>query len=266
MQQIAGAPAGGRYRPTLHDYLGVIVGLAVVSVAAWGYMLHEYYTNRIVSLFSICSLPTGGAPWSVADFSLAFVMWTVMMIGMMAPTAAPMVAIFNTVSRRRRSEGQAYVPTAVFVAGYLGAWTGFSVLAALLQWPLHRWSLLTPDMDVASTRFAGLMLIGAGLYQWTPWKQACLHKCRTPLQFVLTEWEEGKAGALRMGLRHGLFCVGCCWALMLVMFAVGVMNLLWALLITLFVLVEKALPGGGTVVRSVSGLLLLAWGAWTLML
>ena len=238
----------------------VLMGLVAVSVAAWAYMLYDYVRMQTMPMSQMWMPPTGGGAWSLQDFWLTFVMWAVMMVAMMLPSAAPMVLMFATVNRKRRSQQRPYVPTFVFASGYVAVWILFSAVVTLAQWPLHHWALLTPMMDNASAIMAGLVLIVAGVYQWTPWKDACLNQCRTPLGFLMTEWREGAAGAFFMGVKHGLFCVGCCWALMLVLFAVGVMNMLWVAIITLFVLAEKVLPWGPKMVRAASGLLLVASG------
>ncbi len=204
--------------------------------------------------------PTGSGAWSAEDFWLVFFMWAVMMVAMMVPSITPMVLVFSGLNRQRRRLKQTHVSTAVFVAGYLVAWVAFSALATLLQWPLHAHSLLTPMMNNDSRILAGSVLLIAGIYQWTPWKDACLRQCRTPLSFLMTEWRSGVFGALFMGVRHGIYCVGCCWALMLVLFAVGVMNLLWILLIAGFVLAEKLVPAKLNAFRGLSGLLLFGWG------
>ncbi len=243
----------------------VIISLISVSGVAWLYMLHGYWMMMTVPMTQMWMPPTGGSSWSLTDFWLTFLMWGVMMTAMMVPSATPMVMMFAAINRKRRELEQTFVPTFVFLAGYVIAWTGFGALATLIQWPLHRYALLTPMMDNSSNWLAGLVLIVAGVYQWTPWKDVCLNHCRTPLGFVMTEWRDGAKGALIMGIKHGLFCVGCCWALMLVLFAVGVMNMLWVVLITIFVIVEKVMPGGPWLVRLISGLLLAAWGVWFLV-
>jgi predicted metal-binding membrane protein len=151
----------------------------------------------------------------------------------------------------------------VFGAGYLAVWTGFSAVAGLSQWLLHRAALLSPAMASATPRLGGGLLIAAGVYQWLPLKGACLMHCRSPLGFFSHAWREGAAGALLMGLRHGLYCVGCCWLLMALLFMAGVMNLLWVAAIAGFVLVEKVVPGG-RLLGKVAGALLVAWGTWAL--
>lgn len=202
--------------------------------------------------------------WGLVDILLLFIMWTVMMVAMMLPSATPMILLFRTVAERRRSRGGSHTSTAVFVLGYVLAWTGFSALATAAQWGLHRAALLSPMMVSTSSVLGGLLLITAGLYQWTPLKGACLTSCRSPLGWLTTEWREGTRGALVMGLRHGGYCVGCCWALMALLFVAGVMNLLWVAALAVLVLLEKTLPRGIQVARAL-GVLMAAWGGWLLV-
>jgi predicted metal-binding membrane protein len=185
---------------------------------------------------------------------------------MMTPTAAPMILLFAAVHRRRTAAGRAAGPTAILVLGYLIVWTFYSVAAALAQGGLHAAALLSPAMTTTSPSLAGGLLILAGVFQWTPLKRACLAACRSPLSFLMGSWREGHAGALVMGLRHGLYCLGCCWALMALLFVAGVMNLLWVAAIAVAVLAEKVVPGGevigrlGGVALAAGGVLLLARG------
>jgi predicted metal-binding membrane protein len=178
------------------------------------------------------------------DFTATFLMWTVMMIAMMLPSALPFVFAFGAEHRKRRARNLPYVPAAVFLGGYFAMWTAFSAIAALVQQALHRAALLSSTTTGTNSVFAGGILIAAGVYQWTPFKDACLRHCRSPLSFLLSDWREGSLGAFRMGIDHGLFCLGCCWLLMVLPFAAGMMNLLWMAAITVFILVEKAAPGG----------------------
>jgi predicted metal-binding membrane protein len=188
-------------------------------------------------------------------------MWWAMMIGMMLPSALPMTLTFATVNRRRRELGTPWVPTAVFVAGYLLAWGAFSAAATALQLGLERAALMAPMASLSSPLFGGLVFVAAGLYQLTPLKHACLRRCRSPLAFVLERWREGAAGALRMGVEHGGYCVGCCALLMGLLFVGGVMNLLWAAAIAAWVLLEKVLPRGAALAR-IAGVAAMALGAW----
>jgi predicted metal-binding membrane protein len=182
--------------------------------------------------------------WSPVEFFLLFLMWAIMMVGMMLPSAMPMILLFAGVSRSARQQGQSAVPVSLFVFGYLLAWTGFSLLAALVQGGLERAALLSPMMISVSPWLGGLLLIGAGVYQWSPIKERCLTHCRSPFTFVAGHWRQGNGGALQMGLHHGVYCLGCCWLLMGLLFVGGVMNLLWVAAIAGFVLIEKLLPAG----------------------
>jgi predicted metal-binding membrane protein len=148
-----------------------------------------------------------------------------------------------------------------FGAGYLLVWTGFSAGAALAQWGLHRAAMLSPMMTTSSPRLGAAILIAAGVYQLTPFKGACLTHCRSPLGFLMSHWRGGTAGALRMGIEHGTYCLGCCWALMCVLFVVGVINLLWVAAMAIFVRVEKIAPAG-TLVARVGGAAMIAAGAF----
>jgi predicted metal-binding membrane protein len=193
--------------------------------------------------------------------AVMFLMWWVMMIGMMLPSALPMTLTFATVNHRRRALGAPYVPTATFVAGYLLAWGGFSLAATAVQWALEHAALMSPTMRVSSPLLGGLVFVAAGLYQLMPLKHACLRRCRSPLAFVLERWREGTTGALRMGAAHGAYCLGCCAFMMALLFVGGVMNLLWAAAIAAWVLLEKILPAGEALAR-VAGVAAMALGAW----
>lgn len=254
-------PDGETRRLGTREYLVVVGGLAAISLAGWAYMVYMAWAMANMDKVEMWMPPVSSAPWFAWDYFMLFVMWATMMVAMMTPSTLPMVSMFATLTGNRRRNRQPYTPTFVFVAGYLVAWTGFSVLATIAQWPLHAAGLLNPMMDSRSYLMSGAILIVAGLYQWTPAKDACLDNCRSPLSFLMTEWREGSRGALVMGIRHGIYCVGCCWALMLVLFAVGVMNMLWVLLIAVFVLIEKVVPAPG-VLRAVSGLALVVWGGY----
>ena len=187
------------------------------------------------------------------------VMWAVMMVAMMTPAAARMILMFATIHRRRAADGRPAVPTAIFVFGYLVVWTSYSIAAALAQVSLHAAALLSPGLATTSPLLGGGLLVAAGIFQWTPLKRACLAACRSPLSFLMNGWHEGRRGAFVMGLRHGLYCLGCCWALMALLFVAGVMNLLWIAAIALAVLVEKVVPHGDQVGR-LTGAALIAAG------
>jgi predicted metal-binding membrane protein len=186
-------------------------------------------------------------------------MWAVMMVAMMTPSAAPMILMFAGINRRRQNQQVPYVPTSVFLLGYLAVWAAFSVLAAAAQWGLQAVSMLSPMMVSTSPVLGGILLLVAGIYQWTPLKHACLSKCRSPVGFVLNEWREGRWGAFLMGLKHGSYCTGCCWAVMALLFVAGVMNLLWVAAIAGFILLEKVAPAGQRMGQA-AGALLVAGG------
>ena len=186
----------------------------------------------------------------------AALMWAVMMIGMMTPAVVPMTLVLRRVHRGPHAERA----TLLFAGGYLLAWTLFAVLAALLQLWLHARGLLEGHLLAVGAQGAGLLLLVAGVYQLTPWKAACLRHCRSPMGFFLQHWSPGASGALRMGLRHGLYCVGCCWMLMLLMFVGGAMSVLTMAVLCVFILAERLLPPGPWVAR-IPGAAMIAWGA-----
>jgi predicted metal-binding membrane protein len=189
-------------------------------------------------------------PCCAARFSVAFSMWVVMMAGMMIPSAAPMVLTHAAIVRRRAARGVPFVSSGLFLAGYLLAWSGFSAAAAFAQRMLHRSALLDGGSLSIGPWAGSVVLLAAGIFQLTRAKTACLSRCRAPVGYFVTEWREGSAGAVMMGLHHGIFCIGCCWLLMVALFAVGIMNILWGALITAFVAAEKILPWPRAVVWS----------------
>jgi predicted metal-binding membrane protein len=230
----------------------ILLALLGVTVIAWLYLLAM-----------MRDMDMDAAVWTPVTFALTFAMWWVMMLGMMVPSAAPMIVTFSTLNRNKRARGQSFVPTSVFAAGYLIAWGGFSLAATAAQWALDRAALLSPMLSTTSPVLDGSLFILAGLYQFTPLKQTCLRHCRSPFAFVLNHWRDGWAGALWMGLEHGAYCLGCCWALMAVLFVVGVMNLLWVAGLAVFVFAEKLLPGGVWIGR-LGGVAMLGFGVFLL--
>ncbi len=245
----------------------VLSGLVLVTAIGWLYMFYMAWVMNNMHLIDMWMPPQSGTRvWTTWDLFMLFFMWLTMMLAMMTPTATPMVMMFATVNRQKKLKRQPYTSTFIFLAGYLVAWALFSMLASAIQWPLHERGLLNPMMNSNSYLLSGTILILAGIYQWTPMKDACLYQCRTPLGFLMAAWKDGRFGAFRMGLHHGLFCVGCCWALMAVLFAVGVMNMLWVMLITVFVLLEKILPYSPAFTRMITGTGLVVWGTYWLTL
>lgn len=204
-------------------------------------------------------------PWSATTFGYAFVMWAVMMVGMMTPSATPMILLYARVGRQAALDDKPFAATGFFAGGYLSAWVLFAALATLGQWLLEAALLLTPMLVSASRILSGIILISVGLFQWTPLKDACLRQCQAPLMFIQNHggFRRDAGGAYRLGLLHGLYCVGCCWALMALLFIGGVMNVLWIAAIAIFVLAEKVVPGGRMLSRIAGGLIVMA-GLWQL--
>lgn len=232
------------------DRLWVLGALAVATLLAWVYLVDM-----------ATGMDAGAAMeprvWTPAHAAMVFVMWAIMMVGMMLPSATPVMLLHARVCRRRAGCG---APTGWFLLGYVAAWTLYSAGATALQWMLSEAALLSPMMVATSSTFGAVVLVAAGVYQLTPWKSACLTRCRSPMDFLVRRWRHGGGGAFRMGLEHGGYCVGCCWILMLILFAVGVMDLLWVAAITVFVLLEKVAPAR-VPVATVAGAGLIAAGS-----
>ena len=242
------------------DRAFVVAGLVATTALAWVYL---FSMADGMDEMGEAMLTARATPWTATEFVLMFLMWAIMMVAMMLPSAAPMILLFATVNRRRHAQGHPVTPTTVFAAGYIGIWATFSLAATVLQWTLHRVGLLSPMMVTSSAMLGGAVLISAGIYQWTPLKTSCLRHCQSPLYFITQHWREGTAGALRMGGEHGAYCLGCCWLLMCLLFVGGVMNLLWIAGLTLFVLLEKVLPNRR--VPAASGAALVVWGTVVLI-
>ncbi len=253
------------------DRLFVVTAFTAVIALAWAYLLAG--AGMGMSAFEMTRMSqlgmAGGmagtammtpAVWTSGYTILMFFMWWIMMVAMMLPSASPMILLFATVNRKQRETGHPFVATSNFALGYLAAWAGFSLVAVLLQWGFERTALLSPILVGTNVIFGGVLLLVAGVYQLTPIKHACLRHCRSPLAFLSTHWRRGARGALRMGLEHGAYCVGCCWFLMGLLFFGGVMNLYWIVGLALFVLFEKIVPAGHWLGYS-TGVALLVWGA-----
>ena len=258
----------GRFR----DRAIVIVGLVAVSALAWMYIIYLPANTTSVGISGNAgidinsmgmSVPNQQA-WQSGDFVLTFMMWAVMMVAMMTPSASPMILMFARLNRQRHTAKTPIPVTTIFFLGYLLVWIVFSAGATVAQWGLHSAALLSPEMISVTPLLGGFLLVFSGVYQFTPLKRACLAHCRTPLGFLMTEWREGTKGALSMGMRHGIYCVGCCWLMMSLLFVAGVMNLLWVALIAACILVEKIVPAGQWVSRAI-GFLTIGWGAWLLI-
>lgn len=240
------------------DRLILYSGMFIIAALAWAYMFHLDSEMKNMDM-SMHHLMPNMQMWDFKKFVLMFVMWFVMMVAMMLPSTAPSALIFAKVYRKRRNESKPFVSSGFFLLGYFTIWAVFSLAATTTQWLLHKAALLSPMMVSTSPVLGGILLLAAGLFQFTPLKYECLNRCRNPLDILISQWREGNYGAYIMGIKIGYFCVGCCWMLMALLFVAGVMNLLWVAIIALFVLIEKVLPYPVWTSR-VAGVLLVIWG------
>ncbi|WP_220767451.1 DUF2182 domain-containing protein [Shewanella sp. MBTL60-007] len=202
------------------------VSILLLTGLSWYYMLFDM--TMVMS-----------PHWGLYELSFVFIMWAVMMVGMMMPSATPMIMLFAKISRTRRQRSAEFVSSNLFILGYLLIWSLYSLIITLVQWQLHELTLMTPMMQSGNPIFSGILLIIIGIYQISPLKQQCLNHCRSPLNFLMTQWQEGNLGAIKMGLKHGQYCVGCCWLLMALLLIVGVMHIGWILALSILILLEK---------------------------
>jgi predicted metal-binding membrane protein len=254
------------------DRIIVAAALAALTALAWTYVLSlaadmdmggmDMTGFRMVPV-GIGIMAPAPAPWQAIEFVYVFAMWAVMMVGMMTPSVAPMILIYARVGRQASARGKPFAATSWFATGYLLNWVGFALVATAGQWALDRTALLDQTMASASHVFGGIVLIAAGVYQWTPLKDICLAQCQSPLLFIQREgrFHRDPSGSLLLGLRHGAYCVGCCWVLMALLFVGGVMNVLWIATISAFVLIEKIMPVGRLISR-IAGAGFVAAGTW----
>lgn len=250
---------GGRIldRMMRHERLIVAFGLLAVVLMSWAYLLGGAGTMQEMGDML---MPMSTWPWTAEHAMLMFVMWLVMMAAMMLPSAAPVILFYTTIARRSGTGTSASSSApALFVFGYLAIWGVFSLAAVFAQFLLEWTALLSPMMESTSVILSGMLLIGAGIYQLTPLKRSCLRLCRSPLDFLTSHWQSGNRGAFTMGVRHGIYCLGCCWGLMLLLFVGGVMNLLWIAALALFIFIEKLAPGGERLGRA-AGVPLVVFG------
>ena len=246
------ATAGWRRMP-------VWIGMAGVVVASWWVLGHMGGGSSAHPGMAMAGMAGMGGQ-SAPTLDATFAMWAVMMLAMMLPTVAPSVAVFSMLSARREPQ-RSGLTTALYIVGYAAVWIAYAAPAALLQWALTQALLLDAMARSTSTLLSAAILLAAGAYQFTPLKTACLSKCRAPLGYFMAKWRDGARGALVLGVQHGSYCVGCCWALMTVMFVVGAMNLAWMGLLTLLILGEKVIPAAWRFDRLV-GLTLVLAGLW----
>jgi predicted metal-binding membrane protein len=243
------------------DRVIVAFGLAGVAALSWTYLIYMDWGMRHMEIGMQMVIMPAMRHWSAWDLVLVFLMWSVMMVAMMVPAASPVILLFAEINRRRNKLQGTFASTGQFLLGYLAAWTGFSVFATLAQWGLLNAALVSPMMQSTSRALGGGLLLAAGLFQFSRLKYACLAHCRSPMGFLATEWRDGLAGAFRMGLRHGGYCLGCCWALMALLFVFGVMNLLWVACLSGFVLLEK-ITSANQLASRLGGLVFIGWALW----
>lgn len=236
--------------------------ILLVALVAWGWMLT--LPPMDAAMPEMPGMGLSAAKWTLARALATFAMWAIMMAAMMLPSAAPIVLLHRRTASANRAPGTSAPATSFLTLGYTAVWIGFGALATVVQWALSHAALLTGSDALADGRIAAGMLIGAGLYQFVPFKQSCLRLCRSPVSFLMRYYQPGAIGALRMGLLHGLFCLGCCWASMALLFVGGVMNLLWIAGLALFALTEKALPFGESTGKAL-GLAAAAAGGYLLI-
>ena len=255
--------AGTIEKVLLQDRRLVVLALFSLSALAWTYLVVMARQMAVgdMTLMGMGAMTMSQMPWSLLTFLLMFIMWSVMMVGMMVPSVAPMVLLFARVQRRKLADQAPTARIAAFTAGYLLIWTSFSLIATGLQWALTELRLLSPMMESTSQFLAVGILLAAGIYQLTPLKLACLKQCQSPIGFLTMHWKDGISGSLSMGIEHGMYCLGCCWLLMALLFVGGVMNLIWVAIIATFVLLEKVVPKGEIIGR-VGGILLIVFAGF----
>lgn len=228
----------------------------MVTLVAWIYLfsMTSKMNAAVMDMAAELAMPAMQS-WGVVEIVFLFMMWAVMMVAMMVPAAAPLILIFARANRQNGSN-QVVGSAGILLFGYLLVWVGFSVVATLMQWGLHSTTLLSPLTVSTSATLGGVLLMVVGAFQFTSLKRACLVWCRSPLSFLMSHWREGQWGTFVTGLKHGAYCLGCCWLLMMLMFVGGVTSLLWMAAIAVFVLVEKIAPRGELIGRIAGGMLI----------
>ena len=254
------------------DRIVVILALTLLTALAWSYLLWLSADLAMggMDMGDFRMIPSGmglmvpaHTPWRAMEFAFVFAMWTVMMVGMMTPSAAPMFLMYARMGRHTAALGTPFAATVWFTAGYFLVWVAFALLATLVQWALERTALLDSWMASTSNVLAGLVFLAAGSYQWTRLKDVCLAQCQTPFAFLMSQggFRRDAPGSLMLGLRHGAYCVGCCWVLMTLLLVGGVMNVLWIALLALLIILEKVTSFGRPIAH-LAGIVLVAAGAW----
>ncbi len=232
-----------------------ISGIILLTVLSWAYLFGLAAGMDDMAMEGDLMSSVSGlmgpqlSTWSVRDFFFMFLMWSVMMVAMMLPSASPLILLHVRVNQQQEDGGDGFHGTVAFAIGYLLVWTSFSAVATLLQWGLEKLAVLSPMMASTSPLLGAGLLLAAGIYQLTPFKNACLRHCRSPVHSLMQHWRRGTSGAFMMGFHHGVYCIGCCWLLMALLFVFGVMNLVWIAVLSVFVLLEKVVPRGELVAR-----------------
>ena len=269
----------------LKDRMVVYVGVVLILLVSWAYIIGMGWEMGTLPFMSpspmdsmqmdsmkmnmqeksiitsiLTWMPPMSGDWLFIDFLFLFLMWAVMMIAMMTPSILPMIMLFTTLNSKNIRENKVSANPLYLLSGYLMSWVLFSLLITLPQYGLHKIGLLNPMMEPTHALFGGLVLIGAGLYQFSSFKDACLSVCQSPLTFMMNNWKEGNLGAFIIGYKHGFYCVGCCWFLMLTLFALGVMNIMWVVILTLFVMFEKLSVKFPMQYRYTTGTIFIIWG------
>ena len=254
------------------DRAVIVLAVALLTALVWGYLLWlsagldmdgmDMTGLRMIPSGMGLMMPTD-MPWRAMEFAFVFAMWTVMMVGMMTPSAAPMFLMYARIGRQTEARGRPLGATVWFAVGYFLVWIAFALFATLVQWALERTALLDFTMATTDNVLGGLVFVAAGLYQWTRLNDLCLAECQRPFEFVMRHggYRRDAPGCVALGFRHGAYCVGCCWALMALLLVGGVMNVLWIVLLALLALLERVTSMGRLIVR-LAGIVLVAGGVW----
>ena len=272
-------------KASLKDRMTVYVGVLIILIVSWGYIIGMGWhmgtlpfienSNMSMNMDQSMSMndkkssildtvlmwmPPSQGEWMFKDFFLLFIMWSVMMIAMMTPSILPMVMLFTVLNSKNKKNNKLSASPLIFLIGYLVIWILFSLVITFPQYAMHKSGLLNPMMEPTHAYLGSAILILAGIYQFTPFKDACLSVCQSPLSFLMNNWKEGNLGAFLIGYKHGFYCIGCCWFLMMTLFALGVMNILWVAVLTLFVMFEKLSYRFPLLFRYSTGAIFIAWG------
>ena len=266
----------------LKDRMVVYIGVAIVLLISWFYILGMGWHMNTLPFIENTSMnmdmdksigmepgiigsvltwmPPSNGLWAMSDFILLFLMWSVMMVAMMTPSILPMLFLFTTLNARNRMNGKETSSVMILLFGYLSSWILFSLVITFPEYVMHQTGLLNPMMEPTHAYIGSIVLCLAGIYQFTPFKEACLTVCQSPLSFLMNNWRDGNLGTFLIGYKHGFYCIGCCWALMLTLFALGVMNIMWVMILTVFVLFEKLSYKRPLLYRRFTGLVFISWG------